>query len=139
MTITPAQPNHWGHIYSSFIKSIREASTHVEGMSGKQIGQLLTNLCALGWQVHVAELEGVIAGWVLCGPGHGLQQLGWVLVREELGFRGQGLAKVLLSSVGIDMSKAVVSPFAPNRTRDCRLRLKIHHRPYLCVAPADVQ
>jgi hypothetical protein len=136
MVIGPAHPSHWGFIYSSFIKSIREASTHVEGMSGKQIGQLLTNLCSMGWKVHVAELDGVIAGWVLhCNQ----QYIGWVLVRQELGFDGQGLAKALLGQVGINMSLPVISPFVPNRSRDCRLRLKIRHRPFLCVAPANVQ
>ena len=136
MTIGPAQPHHWGHIYANFIKSIREHSTHVEGMSGKQIGQLLTNLCALGWKVQVAELDGVIAGWVLHGS---VQELGWVLVRHDLGFNEQGLALLMLGQVGIKLDSPVISPFVPNRSRDCRLRLKIRHRPFLCVAPANVQ
>jgi hypothetical protein len=139
MVIGPAQPSHWGFIYSSFIKSIREASTHVEGMSGKQIGQLLTNLVRDGWTVSVAELESVIAGWVLY-DGAQPQRLGWVLVRDDLGFRSQGLGKLLAERVGINMSLPVISPFVPNRSRDCRLRLKIRHRPFLCIAPpVDVQ
>ncbi len=137
MTIGPAQPSHWGFIYSSFIKSIREASTHVEGMSGKQIGQLLTNLVSNGWQVNVAEVESVIAGWVLYSDSP--QHLGWVYTRSDLGFQGQGLGKLLVERLGINMSLQVISPFVPNRSRDCRLRLKIRHRPFLCVAPANVQ
>lgn len=138
MVIAPAQPQHWGHIYANLIKSLREQSTHVEGMSGREIGQLLTNLVGKGWTVQVAELEGVIAGWVISGPEK--QQCGWVFVRADLGFTGQGLAKLLLETVGINMSLPVYSPFVPNRSRNCPLRLKIRHRPFLCVArPANAQ
>ena len=137
MVIGPAQPSHCGFLYSTFIKSLRENSTHVDGMSGKQIGRLLTNLIATGWQVRVAEMESVIAGWVLyCNTP---QYLGWVYTRDSLGFSGQGLGKLLVEHAGINMSLPVCSPFVPNRSRNCRLRLKIRHRPFLCLPPTQDQ
>ena len=145
MLIRPAKTSDWGFIVSSFINSFREESTHAEGLKGKTIAALLTNLVSQGWNCTVAEFvasedepegPGVIAGWVVSGPTS--QALAWAYTRSM--FRRQGLAKLLLQRVGIDMAKPVTSPFVPNRHKDrCPLKLRINHRPFLAVQSADAQ
>jgi hypothetical protein len=133
MDFRPAQPQDWGFLCSSFLSSFRAASTHAEGLTGKQAVSLLTNLVANGWECMVAEMEGVIAGWIVYDKN---QRLGWVYVRQM--FRGSGLALLLLQKAGIDPRLPIVSPFVPNRLRDkCPLKLTIHQRPFLTVPNAD--
>jgi hypothetical protein len=129
MVIRPATDPDWGFIVTSFLSSFREASTHAEDLTGKQVVSLLTNLISNGWSCTVAEMDGVIAGWVVFDKG---QRLAWVFTRAM--FRRQGLAKLLITRAGIDMARGVYSPFLPNRLKEqCPLKLKIHHRPFLTV------
>jgi hypothetical protein len=135
MVIRPAQASDWRYVIPRFISSFREASTHAEGLTGKQIASALTGLVLNGWQTLIVDYEGVIAAWVIFAPKN---HLAWVYVRPELGFRGQGLAKLLLEKAGIDIGKPVTSPFVPNRHKHtCKLRLTIHHRPFLVLPRED--
>jgi hypothetical protein len=124
-----------GWILATFIQSFREASTQSEDLDGKETAQLVTNLVSNGWSVLVAELEGVLMGWVLFQPGssqYSPVKFGWVFVRKMV--RNQGVAKLLIDRAGIDMSRPVVSPFVPNRSKStCPLRLTIRQRPFLCL------
>jgi len=133
MNLRSAIDQDWGLILSSFISTFRAESTHAEDLKGRQITSLLTNLIANGWSCTVADMEGVIVGWIVHGPK---QRLAWVWVRSMV--RCQGLAKLMIERVGIDMSRPVYSPFLPNRHREqCRLRLKIQHRPFLVIPGAE--
>jgi hypothetical protein len=131
----PAIPGDWGFICSSFLSSFRAASTHAEGLTGKQAVSLLTNLVSNGWECLVAEMEGVIAGWIVYDNN---QRLGWVYVRQM--FRGSQLSLILMKKAGIDPRLPVISPFTPNRNRnECRLKLTIHQRPFLTVLNHELQ
>lgn len=129
MQFRPAQESDWRYICPTFISSFREKSTHSEGMSGKLIASLITNLISNGWECMVAETEGVIAGWAVYRDKN---HLAWVFTRPM--FREQGLAKLLVGKCSIDMSAPIYSPFVPNREIKCKLRLKIRQRPF-CVVP----
>jgi hypothetical protein len=135
LSIRPANADDWGWILTTFIQTFREASTQSEDLDGKQTAQLVTNLVSNGWTVLVAELEGVLMGWVLFQPGasqYSPVKFGWVFVRKMV--RNQGVAKLLIDRAGIDMSRPVVSPFVPNRSKTtCPLRLTIRQRPFLCL------
>lgn len=133
MNLRGAEPGDYGFVLSSFISSFREASTHAEGLTGRQIASLLTNLISNGWTCTVAEMDNVIAGWVVHDKN---QRLAWVYSRTM--FRRQGLALLLFKSVGIDPRLPVVSPFVPNRNKaKCPLRLTIHQRPFLVMPNAE--
>lgn len=133
MEINPAVPTDYGFILSSFISSFRAASTHAEGLTGKQIASLLTNLISNGWSCTVASMESVIAGWLVHDRD---QRLAWVYTRQM--FRGSGLALLLLKHAGIDPRLPVISPFVPNRLKDkCPLKLTIHQRPFLVMPNAE--
>jgi hypothetical protein len=96
---------------------------------------MLTTLVSNGWQTLVADYDGIIAGWVVFSDK---QQMAWVYVRPELGFRGQGLGKLLVRNAGIDLGRPVYGPFAPNRNKGkCPLRFKLHQRPFLVLPKTE--
>lgn len=133
MNLRVAEPGDWGWIYANFVSSFRAATVYSDGMTGREIASLLTNLVMRGWQVMVAEMEGVLAGWVLYSTD---QRLGWIFTRAM--FRGSGLSLLLLERAGIDPRLPVISPFVANRLKDkCPLRLNIRFRPYLATPPVE--
>jgi len=115
-----------GFVVETFVRSIRVASTHVEGLDGHQVGTLLTNLIHKGWTPTVVEDEGYLIGWCVW---NGRNRLAWTYIRDTM--RGKGVAKFLLRHTDVDMAKPVFTPFLPNR--GARLRYKFHHRPYECL------
>lgn len=135
MLIRPAEPQDMGFVYSHFISSFREASTHAEGLTGKQVASLLTGLITNGWTVTVAELSSALVGWIVTGPKP--QQLAWVFSREFV--RGQGLAKLMIQHAKIDTSKRVLTPFWPNRYRKKPFGMELNLRPFEVVPREDRQ
>lgn len=121
-----------GYVCETFLRSIRHACTHVEGMSNGDVVRLLTNLLSNGWRASVCEGEGLLLGWI-AHPFDFSQfnGLAWAYVRDMV--RGQGVGKFLLNYAGVDTSRPITTPFLPNRAR---VKWRLIHRPYL-VLPAD--
>ncbi len=140
MIVRASTPDDLGFILETFARSFRAASTHAEGLSKEQVSRLVTNLLARGWAASVCEDEEMIIGWAIHGgPGASfdvrdpafkmnLNHLAWFYVRDL--FRGQGVGKYLLKWANVDTSKAITSPFLPNREPR---RFRINHRPFECL------
>lgn len=135
MLIRPAEPQDMGFVYSHFISSFREGSTHAEGLTGKQIASLLTGLITNGWTVTVAELSSALVGWIVTGPKP--QQLAWVFSREFV--RGQGLARLLIQHAQINPAKKVICPFWPNRYRKKPFDMELVLRPFEVIGREEKQ
>jgi hypothetical protein len=125
MICRPATPDDMGFIAETFLRSVRLASTHVEGLENGQVVSLLMNLLANGWTATVCESDLLIVGWTV---HRSAKELAWMYVRDM--FRGQGVGDYMLKCAGIDKRKQMTSPFIPNRgTR----RWRIQHRPWMCL------
>lgn len=126
MICRPATADDMGFIVETFVRSVRAASTHVEGLDGHQVGTLLTNLIHKGWTATAVEDEGYLIGWVVWTERN---RIGWLYVRDTM--RGKGVAGFLLKHTDIDMTKPLFTPFLANRgvTR----RYWVHHRPFECL------
>jgi GNAT superfamily N-acetyltransferase len=123
--LRPATKDDRGFIAETFVRSIREVSTQVEGLADSQVSGLLDGLLARGWLAYVAEEERII-GWSVTGPSR--QMLAWVYVRDL--HRREGVARWLLGKIGIDTKRTIVSPFLANRGPRI---WKVAQRPFLCV------
>lgn len=131
MEIRPATDSDRGFCFEHFTKSIRAVSTHVEGLTNPQIGDLLNNLLRKGWQMSVAETHGYLCGFVVFRLGN---CLAWVYAREMFRYPatvdGENVCAALLRHAQIDPAKTIESPFCPNRGAR---RWKIAFRPYETV------
>jgi GNAT superfamily N-acetyltransferase len=125
MQCRPATSDDLGFVCETFLRSIRAASTHVEGLDNGQVVKLLTNLIDRGWPATVCEADTLIVGWAVHGPRNGLA---WYYVREM--FRGQGVGAYLLKHIGVEPRRPFLSPFLPNRIKR---KFRIEHRPFLCL------
>lgn len=122
MILRAATDADMGFICETFLRSIREASTHVEGVPSLLVMKLPTNLIANGWAATVAETDGFLLGWCIAREAN---ELAWVFVRDMS--RGQGVARYLLQWANVDTKRPILSPFVPNRGHS---RFKIIHRPF---------
>lgn len=125
MQVRNATADDMGFVVETFLRSIRAASTHVEGLDNGRVVGLLTALIDKGWGCAVADAEGFLAGWAVFGTGN---HLAWVYVRDM--FREQGVCKQLLRFADIDVTKRIVTPFMPNRNKS---KWALVHRPFLVI------
>src|SRR5688572_21510393 len=117
-----------GFCAETFLRSIRAASTYVEGMGNAEVVKMLTDLRRRGWALSVLDAEGYLAGWACWYSGN---HLAWIYVRETFRAPNEtGVARFLLDKIGIDTSRPITSPFLPNRERS-KLRWRVIFRPYL--------
>lgn len=126
MITRPATTEDLGYLVTTFTRSIRQASTHVEDLTNEQVGQLLMNLVSNGWEATVAEIDGKLIGWAVHAPKN---RLAWLYVSDMA--RGQGVAKYLLRVAEIQLGKMVTTPFLPNRGQ--RPPFRLEHRPFAAV------
>ena len=119
-----------GFIFETFLRSIRAASTHVEGMANSDVVKMLSNLIANGWWRNVAEAEGYLAGWIVAANDN---HMAWIYVRDMFRWRNykdHPVTDMLLSGSNIDPSRRIVTPFLPNRNKRS---WQFAHRPFLVM------
>jgi hypothetical protein len=129
MIVREATSDDMGFVCETFLRSIRQLCTHVEGLDNSRVVRLLTNLLASDWAATVCESEELLIGWAVHKPKN---HLAWMYVRSSL--QGQGVARYILTKVGVNSEKPVISPFLPNRDGGrFRGQFRINFRPYECV------
>lgn len=130
MQVRPATPDDLGFIFETWVGSVKAASTHVEGLNGRQTVALLKNLLVggYGWLLSVVEVEGRLIAWAAHGPHN---RLGWIYVRDM--HRGEGVCRWMLPQLGVDTKRPLITPFAVNRKGFQPASWRTHHRPFECV------
>lgn len=136
MQVRKANADDMGFVFETFLRSIRQASTHVEGLSNGQVFALLAALQTNGWQLAVADAYGYLAGWICWDK----DRIGWFYVRDKFrnkNYKDYPVARLLLdfADPGFMTSngKRIVTPFLPNRSP---LRDAFIHRPFLILPNA---
>lgn len=125
MLLRKATSDDLGFVLETFLRSVRQACTHVEDLDNDSVVRLMSNLLANGWTASVVDHERLIA-WVVHSEGN---RVAWAFVRPE--HRGEGVARWMLGEIGINTRRPIYAVFVPNKGND--RRLKLLHRPYECV------